>query len=164
MNTIVMALEGVLASSRDLSQAQPIESGVLLYHGLTSFRLVLSTISSDQEKVEHWLSLHRLDQHDQTLLAFPGGSVESYAIMRDRQLTYIRGHGYDVRLYIDADPDACEIQVRRGVTTMLFARPSFYGDFHPDQEKKPRPWESLVKEVDRQQEMLVADRRRPNDV
>lgn len=146
MNTVVMALEGVLAGRDDdveLAEVGLEDTGRLLYASLArAGRLVLAT-RIDRRLVDHWCRLHGLSAH------------QGFTGLDDRTVSRMRAAGEVVDLYIDADGDRAAAALRHGVPTMLFTRPLYARAGHrPDLARsltKPRPWATVVAEARAQQ-------------
>lgn len=147
MNTVVIALEGVLAvggDDMDLVNAQVDDAGRLLYATFAARARLLLATRQERRLVDHWCRLQGMTHH-QGLVA-----------LDDRVVGRLRAAGEVLDLYIDADGDRAAAALRHGVPTLLFSRPLFARMGHrPDLARtltKPRPWATLVAEARAQRE------------
>lgn len=142
-NTVIMALEGVLAGKDDdieLTQTQLDPVGHLLYASLARSRLVLAT-KQERRLVDHWCRLNGLQSHS------------GITFLDDRTIMRARSAGEVVDLYIDHDGDRAAAALRNGVTTIVFSRPLYARAGHrPDLPQLRRPWAEVVRESQAQRE------------
>lgn len=139
MNTVVIALEGVLARGEDIVTAQVDDAAKILYATFAaSSRLLLAT-GYERRLVDHWCRLQGMTHH------------QGLTGLDERVVGRLRAAGEVVDLYIDADGDRAAAALRHGVPTMLFSRPLFARAGHrPDLARtltKPKPWAQLVAET-----------------
>jgi hypothetical protein len=65
-----------------------------------------------------------------------------------------------VDLVVEPDPTCAAEEIRAGYNVMFYASPQYLMDrWHPDAKKEPRPWDDIVKEVDRQRSAKARDNR-----
>ena len=158
---VALAIEGVLAKPVEratLSSSVPIPEGVRLFAALRKiYKVVLLTLEPDEAVAESWLARNGIQGHTGTWpqIAY----VESTpADIRADQLMELRARGYDLDLFVDANPKAAAKAFNLGITSMVFAHPSYARpEFGPDAQSRLRPWEELADEVGRQNEMRARE-------
>lgn len=144
MNTVVIALEGVLAIGDDLINAQVDDAAKLVYATFAARSRLLLATTMERRLVEHWCRLQGMTHH------------QGLTALDERVVGRLRAAGEVVDLYIDSDGDRAAAALRHGVPTMLFSRPLYARASHrPDLARtltKPRPWAQVVAESRAQRE------------
>lgn len=138
MNTVIIALEGVLAGQDDdaeLSTTQINPVGQLLYASLARVsRLVLAT-NLERRFVDHWCRIQGLSAH------------QGLSLLDDKTIQRARAAGEVIDLYIDHSGDRCAAALRHGVPVLVFSRPLYARAGHrPDLPQLKRPWADVVRE------------------
>lgn len=154
--TAIVAVEGVLAdqASGPFAASRPIDNGVKLVRSLEQmgFRIVFLAEGEQLAIVQNWLQVNLM------LLQTPQVVVDMSAA---ETITWVRSVGYDLTYYIDANPEVCAEAIRSGVTTLVFANPSYARpEFLPDAKRTIKPWSVLEQEIIAQKERHAKDGRR----
>jgi len=150
--TAVLCLEGVLCKGSPPNGA-PITVGLEMYHALAArFRVVLDSDHEDLDQIEHWCQVNGLKRHP---LVLPLDAAEAPLEPVDVRLAHLaewRAQGFEVALYVTADPTVAAAAMRQGVTTLLFAHPRFARpEYRPDHEQQAvRPWDEIEDEITKQ--------------
>jgi len=142
MATALVALEGVLKTET----GDPIPEGIKLYRILAQHYRVIITSDMSWQQTDHWLRSNLIVGYGEIYddrYFFEGQDL------RSRHLAIARAAGR-VDLFIDVDADRCAEAAAMGITTLLFAHPTFIRT-----ERGIRPWETLVDEVERQRLALL---------
>ena len=168
MTVALISVEGVLGEDSVIHGFYPIVEGVRLLHGLRGgYEIYLSSIQADMDSVEHWLMVNGIvAQHHYEELRF---RERRWDDLRDSQVRTAHLHesralGWDIGLFITADPEAALDATEMGVISLFFAHPSYnWAHFRPDKTRLPRPWQRLEDEVTRQRELKATDPRLQED-
>lgn len=146
--TAVLCLEGVLVKDSP-PNGVPVWVGLQVYHGLASqFRLVLDTVHPDITDVEHWCRVNGLGRHVLTLCREPYQDDWEESEVRQAHLGEWRGQGFEVALYVTANPKVVTTMMAAGVPAMLFGHPSYARPEHrPDHRDGMRAWAEIEEEV-----------------
>jgi hypothetical protein len=142
MATALVALEGILKTET----GDPIPEGIKLYRILAQHYRVIITSDMSWQQTDHWLRSNLIVGYGEIYddrYFFEGQDL------RSRHLAIARAAGR-VDLFIDVDADRCAEAAAMGITTLLFAHPTFIRT-----ERGIRPWETLVDEVERQRLALL---------
>ena len=159
MPTAVVTVEGVLNDD-----GAPLVEGVRLCHTLKSmYRLVLTTVQSDVEKAKYWLLLNGMTEihfYEELVSRDHAAADLSDTLVRTLQVTRIRSRGFDLGLFVSADPEAVLQAVEAGIPSLLYAHPSYgWAGFRPDKRRLPKSWADIEDEVTRQRELKATDPR-----
>jgi hypothetical protein len=141
--TVLVALDGVLRNET----GGPIYEGILLYRSLCQTYKMILCCDTPIFEAEHWLKIHGLNLHDETL-------DDSVAIvntdLRIRQLKLSRKQA-NIELLVDPDPERVALSMREGVTSLLFCHPKYQRpEFRPESKDSRRSWADIQDEVLRQ--------------
>ena len=152
--TAMLSVEGVLANHKE----QPINQGLLLYHSLrTQYSVVLVT-EWEYERAEHWVKGHGITGYSQML---GRSGLDVGVSLRRWQLHRLRSGGAVVDLVIDSNPLVIAMAMYEGAPGLLFAHPFYMRpEMRPDSPRRPRPWDEVQAEMQRQQEQYEDDERR----
>lgn len=140
---IAMTIDGVL---RQQLGAGPIAAGIQLYHNLyANNRLMLMSLHREVDDV--WLQ-------DQDLTGYALLKQIDKRDLADGTLTYTIGQlrsAGPLQLVIAADPSQLTPLFTQGLTVVSWFSPEYARpNWRPDFEGTPRPWDTLVDEVNRQ--------------
>lgn len=137
---VAIALEGVL---RAPIGSGPIPEGLELYRSLvTTQRVAVVLDDLDQPGAALWLKKEGLADY---VMLHPMRPVDEDRVAQLRRLRALGG----VSMVIDPDPQAVAGAMKMGITGLLFAQPKVARpEFRPDFEREPRPWDSMVAEVE----------------
>lgn len=157
---VAITLEGVL---RAPVGGAPIAEGFNLYQALvTTYRVAVVLDDTDTELAGMWLRkegmrdfvlLHPQRPVDRDMLGYDRGTDLPPRMSQYRRL---RGQGA-VELVVDPDPAVVAGAMEMGLTAMLFGHPKMARpEFRDDYERAPRPWDSLVAQVEYQRTVEIA--------
>lgn len=151
--SVVIFLDGVLRKPND----SPIMEGVNLYRSLNEKQRVI-ILCDDRVKTERWLKINNIvPKYDDIVDYKDSGALEDD--IEFRQVQFCRGRG-EVSYVITPNIDTAKQLLEAGVTTLLFLHPKYITPlFRPDAPKGIRSWESITKEMDRQQALYMEDPR-----
>lgn len=146
--TVVLCMEGVLVRGHP-PNGEPVWVGLQMYHALRSqFRLVLDTTHDDFTDIEHWCAVNGLKSHVLTLAREAGQDGLHDLAVRLGHLREWRSQGFDISLYVTAEPATAANMLREGVPTLLLAHPAYARpEFRPDHERGMKPWAEIEDEV-----------------
>lgn len=146
--TCVLELEGVLCKGSPPNDP-PVWTGLQMYHALaTQFRLVIDSEHDDITEIEHWLMTNGLKRHSLVLLREAHQDGLEAPLLRKIHLGEWRAQGFDVALYVTADPAVAKAMMTAGVTTLLMAHPAYARPEHrPDYEGGLKPWAEIEEEI-----------------
>ena len=147
-STAVLCLEDVLCKGTPPNGA-PIWEGLQVYHALRSqFRVVIDSAHDDYTEAEHWLTVNGLRSHALLLTLDATEEALEGPVLRQTHLAVWRSQGFDVGLYVTADPAVAALMMTAGVTTFLFGHPAYARpEFRPGTEKGMKPWAAIEDEV-----------------
>lgn len=121
----------------------PIPEGFNLYQALVQqYRMCVVLEDGNTAEAAVWLRKEGFRDYVQLHVQRP---------LDDRlvQLRRLQSTG-TVELIIDANPDAITGAMSLGITGMLFGHPRVTRpEWRPDYERTPRPWDTLVEQVDK---------------
>ena len=154
MSLVAITLEGVLRAPLG---GAPIPEGFNLYQALVStYRVAVVLDDEEQELAGLWLRKEGMRDFvqlvpqravDRAMLGFDKGTNKPPRLSQYRRL---RGTG-GIELVVDPDPAAVAGAMEMGVTAVLFGHPRIARpEFREDYEREPRPWASLVEQVEYQ--------------
>jgi hypothetical protein len=159
----IIQVEGVLAQVfSTLSAAKPINDSLFLYEGLRQhWKIALVTAAAtDPDEARHWLKLHSFVKFDHLECMPSRHRLVPLQWLTDDTIDGYRSRGWEIGLYVSADPSVVKLSLVRGVPGMLMTHPLYMRPEHrPDATLEPRPWDTLVQEINQQQEMKANDRR-----
>jgi hypothetical protein len=159
--SVVIVVEGVLQQNNG-DGVNP--QGTRLYEGFKdTYRLVLVSDMLEGDKVEYWLKINGFTEH---ALFLPGLLTDPDKVggTRLRQLVNIRQAQNVVDFVVEPDPQVCAALLHDGIATMNYLHPKYSSpDHRPDWDGSPRPWDTLVAEVTRQEELRAKDVRPVQD-
>lgn len=164
MTTALIAIEGVLGEHSTLHGFAPIMEGVRLVHALHSgYRLILSTVQTDDRSVEHWLHINGLTRPSIYLdLLFRKAEWTdlSDSVLRAEQASFLRSQGQDLGLVVSSDATTILHVTELGLPALLFTNPSYrWAEYRPDKKRLPREWQKIDDEMVRQLELRASDPR-----
>jgi hypothetical protein len=164
MPTAVVSVEGVLGEHDPLHGFSPLIEGVRFAHTLRGmYRLMLTTVQEDAVPVEYWLKLNGMIEvhfYEELVSRDHAAADLSDTLVRALQVTSIRARGYDIGLFVSADPAAVLMAVEAGIPSLFYAHPSYgWAGFRPDKRRLPTPWQDIEDEVTRQRELKATDPR-----
>jgi hypothetical protein len=144
-----IVLDGVM---RKHDQVGLNPGGMMLYRALEDYTRVAILATGDPDRLEHFLKVNKI--YDHALLDVTVDSdAPTPAGRRLAQVQRLRRSGY-VEFVVEPDPAIAAALVAAGVPTLLFAHPQFaIPTWRPDFDGTVRPWDDLVTELDRQQEL-----------
>ncbi|MFK0015820.1 hypothetical protein [Streptomyces sp. NPDC091027] len=154
---VVMSVSGVL--KRPESDAV-IPAGQHLYNGLAETHVMhlfdeRDTFNSSRTAAEHWLRMNGFTKHIR--LVKPTTS-EANGVVGGLHALRADLH---VDLVVVGDPATAEMLLAAGYTTVLFTHPRYSRpQWKPDYRGEPRSWDSLVAEIEAQDEHYAQDARR----
>lgn len=151
MLTVVLIVEGVLRLSGSDGR---ISEGVTLYRSLAAAsRLYLVSHEWGRDDIDRWLFHGGLAGHIGYQWA-PSYSPD------DRINALSKISSWSPALVIEPDPECAALELRHGYPVCLFARPT-YGElrWRPDAPTGPQPWDDVVTELKRQEELRRTDPR-----
>lgn len=152
MANMAMFIDGVLRGHN----GAPIYQGLALYKLLNEDNKVF-LLSTDKTKDERWLKEHKLLNVDELIGSDIPGVTDDLSF---RQVEYARSLGGGFQLAITSDPDLCSKLLEVGITTLLFAHPSYLREeFRPDSRQGVKSWSRIVEELEYQQERFKEDPR-----
>jgi hypothetical protein len=168
MTVALVSVEGVLGEDSPIHGFYPVVDGFRLLHALRGgYEVMLSSVQADMDSVEHWLMVNGIvAQHHYEELRF---KERRWMDLNDPQVRSAHLHesralGWDLGLFVTADPEAALDATEMGVISLFFAHPSYnWAHFRPDRTKLPRQWEQLEGEVMRQRELKATDPRLMED-
>jgi len=168
MPVALISVEGVLGEDSVIHGFYPITDGLRLLHALRGgYEVMLSSVQADSDTVEFWLKVNGIvAQHHYEELRFRERRWNdlSDAQVRIAHVHESRALGWDLGLFVTADPEAALDATEMGVISLFFAHPSYnWAHFRPDKTKLPRQWEQLQTEVIRQRELHATDPRLMED-
>ena len=167
----VIAIEGVLArypaDPGRYASMPSIESGMALLRGLNKVGpVILLSSFADTDKIHHWLQVQLITSKDYEKLV-PRSHAHSdldEISLRVQQINLVRYYSYPIGLFIDSSSEVVAKAFSMGITSMLFAHPSYMRPEHrPDVEHSPRSWDSIERDAIRQRELMATDRRREEE-
>ena len=144
----MVCLEGVLCKGFPPNGA-PVWDGLKLYHALaTQYKVVLDSGHDDYTDIEHWCQVNGLARHVLVMARDATEEALEGPVLASRHLDEWRGQGFDVSLYVTADPAVAATMLARGVTTLLLTHPAYARpEFRPDHDRGLRSWEQIEAEV-----------------
>lgn len=158
MSTIAFAISGVLRAEVG---SGIIHSGMRLYKSIIDhgFTVELLSDSMDTASDNHWLSVNGFYEHAHVLAAEVVD--DDLVATRLRQAKIIRADlQSDLQFIVDHDLRVIEAAFTEGIPCLAFLLPKYQRpEFRPDFSDKPRAWDDVVAEVDRQREMKAKDHR-----
>lgn len=163
MSAVAITVEGVLRKSFG---GAGIPSGMNLYYGMaTRAKIVLLTSEMQKEGgLEHWLLVEGMAEHvriiwsDVVLQSMPAAEE------RLRQLAEARQLGFDIELVVESDPAVSARLLAGGYNTLTFTHAEYtVAAWRPDARLKVKPWDDLVAQVDREQELRAKDTRKEEE-
>jgi hypothetical protein len=156
MSIAVIAIDGVIRGRGDM----PIAAGIKLWQALASSYEMAVIADGDSARTSQWMGQNHLNfwlggTNDAGLEAMDIGEK------RLAQLTRLRANGMtNIELLIDSNPMSIEKVFSKGINCLLFVAPRYAEPNHrPDYDGTVKPWKSLVKEMDWQDEMYENDPR-----
>jgi hypothetical protein len=157
-------VEGVLGEHDSTRGFHPLPEGLKLLGALRSgYKIILSSLKSSPESVEHWLTLNGINQgqlYETVLLREHVWADQDDAGLRIVHLTDLRARGWGVTLMVDSNPQVIARAVHLGFTGLLWATPTYYRpEFQPGSKQTPRPWQEIEQETERQLELKRTDPR-----
>jgi|SRR5882724_10820057 len=146
--TAVVSLEGVLCKGSP-PNAPPVWVGLQLYHALaTQFRVVLDSSHDDIGEIEHWLMINGLKRHTLVLWREAQHDQLEEVVLRRIHLGEWRSQGFDVALYVTADPAVAALVMNNGAPALLMSHPAYARPEHrPDHERSMKPWADIEDEI-----------------
>lgn len=155
MRSVVICINGVLRPAARPDSLDPM--GRHLYESLKSGFRVLLLDDGASPDTKHWLDVHSFIGHIGSYTPPKDFAPRTVAEGRLRMLAALRAsQGAD--LVIESDPSCAAEEIRAGYNVMLYAAPQYMLDiWHPDHARIPRAWDSIVDELDRQQNAKATD-------
>lgn len=144
----VICLEGVLCKGFPPNGA-PIPDGLKLYASLAhQYKVVLDSHHGDITEVEHWCRINGLERHALAMPRDAGEDGLEAPVLAGVHLAAWKAQGFDIALYVTADPAVATITLTAGVITLLLVHPSYARpEFRPDHERGMKPWADIEAEV-----------------
>lgn len=155
MTTAVIAVDGVLRHPMSL---MPISEGIHLWQALSSMYPIVLFVDSSTHQAAQWLSLNNINGW---VTAIANNEDIEIGEKRLKQIKTLRADGItDKLLLIDSNPRAIEAVFPLGINGLLFVSPKYAEPNHrPDYDGAVKPWKSLVKQLEWQDEMYEKDSR-----
>lgn len=145
-------MDGVLRSA---STKVPIYEGISLYKSLNVNGTVMLACK-DQEEALRWCKEHKLVDSDGFI---SDASVADYEDKEFLKVQHQQAIG-SVTLVITADVELATKCLENSIKTLLFLHPTYLSaKFRPDGRTGRKMWDDLVKELDRQVDMMIEDNR-----
>jgi hypothetical protein len=163
MTAIVMVIDGVL---RHPFGNIPIPEGIRLYHSFVAqYPVALISDDTNISKVNHWLTQQGIKGFTHLLISQESDPT-NIGERRRIHLNRLRSNGVtDTILLVDSNPLAIEACYSVGITGLLFCSPSYAEPNHrPDYDGKTKPWNILVNEMTKQEQMYRNDYRLVSEV
>lgn len=152
---IVINVDGVLRAMNN----SVITEGLSLFRNLAAEnRVFLVSDNPDTRDVLHWLKLNNVRGFVELITAF---GMDDSNSRRIEQIRLLRANGAtESMLLIDSNPLGVEKCFSIGITSLLFAQPAYMEPQHrPDYNRTPKPWDSLLGEITKQNELRGMDTR-----
>jgi hypothetical protein len=131
-----IAIEGVLATSDDLRNAQPTKWGRALYEGLAlNFRTIAFT-KADPDVAAWWLKREGLGGWAAVMTQEPYLDWPNWKV---RQIEEFLAEGWEVGLMLDVDLEVLQRVTELGVLTLAVSYPTIKVGWR-QHEASPRPW------------------------
>jgi hypothetical protein len=164
-----MCIEGVLGDKDGAHGFFPLVEGMRLCRALKAqYRLALLTVERTEEAVTQWLQLNGMTipaSYDELVVRDVTQDSLSEAGVRVEQVRRQRSRGFDVRLFVSADPEAVLRCTAGGVPGLFYAHPSFgWEGFRPDRRRLPKPWQDIEDEVTAQRLLRANDPRLSEEI
>ncbi len=148
---IVVFIDGVLRSENKV----PIFEGISLYKSLNANGLVMIACE-DQDDAARWCKEHKLTEVDGFISNKTVGEYEDKDFLK---IQHQQSSG-PLHMVVTADLDLARKCLENGVKTLVWLHPIYLSaKFRPDGRKGRKSWDDLVKELDRQVDMLMEDKR-----
>lgn len=146
MSTAIVAVQGVLRQG-----TKCIPEGRRLISALgQTYRVALALDDNEVDAFNHWLRLEHVLGHQEVLPGLLPATLRGQDA-RVAQIEHLRGRGEHVVLLVDSDPDRVAEAFKYGLLSLLFCDPGLMRpEFRPDYDAKPRRWDDLVAEIERQ--------------
>lgn len=156
MSVTAIVIDGVLRSSFD---SAPSPVGRTLYKAMAETASVaLIADEGRADRLNQWLLLNGFDRHSYLITRLPE-DPEDAAQRRVAQMKRLRANT-SVDMLLEANPSAAKDVLLLGIPVMLVMYPLYSRpEFQPDYAGAVRSWESLVEEMDTQQQKRVSDKR-----
>jgi len=153
---IAITLDGVLRST---TNGGSLRSGLLLYRALESHAALAVIADGDtEEKATYWLHQNGLDKHSYLVVAKRTDPLDP-GERRVLQITRLK-EASSVDFLIDPDPTVAQAVMASGTPVMLSLHPIYARpEFRPDYKSVAKPWDTLTKDIERQQELRSSDPR-----
>ncbi len=159
-NTAVITLEGVM--QKTVSYA-PIPVGISLYHSLASVFNVVIVSDGEQKIVSEWLDLEGLNKHGTVIYTDFLLSQKPAQERRLEQVKGLRSRGFAVTLVVEPDPVVASYLLANGYSVLNFLHSEYaLPQWRPDFEKKQKPWNKIVEEINTQAALKAIDQRMAN--
>lgn len=148
-----MALDGVLRQ-----RAQRHVPGVMLYAGLQAAGWDVGVLADESVgTAEQWMQIEGLARPSILI----GDEIPIYGQeLRQAQVIHARGLR-KVEIVVDCDPLVIAWSLGEGLNSLLWCAPAYMSVSHrPDIALVPRPWDTMVGEIEAQDKIRLSDARR----
>ena len=157
----VIQIEGVLANVHTtLAAAKPTDHGLWYYETFRKlWKVALVSAACNHTEATKWLKANRVEKYD--LLDCQASSVfHSPEFFVRECVERYRSQGWEVGPVVTGNPIVAKLALMQGVPMLLVAYPAYLRPEHrPDAIREPRPWDTLVEEIEHQREMKSTDTR-----
>jgi hypothetical protein len=138
----------------------PIPVGISLYHSLASVFNVVLVSDGEQKIVDSWLDLEGLNKHGTVVYSDFLLDQKSVQERRYEQIHSLRARGFAVTVVVEPDPVVASYLLANGYSVLNFLHSSYaLPQWRPDYEKRQKPWNQIVEEVNKQAELRAIDQR-----
>ena len=144
---VVITIEGVLANSEDLRQAQPTKQAKAIYDGLRSQHNTILLTRAPEDIAKWWLKREYILQWS-SVLSYPATTAFTWEAWKLDQLRGLLAEGWEVFAFVDRSPDLVEEAVKLGVMGLCVSYPHMPLGWR--EAGVPRSWEDIVTTVDSQ--------------
>jgi hypothetical protein len=148
---IVLYMDGVLRNQKKVA----IPAGLKLFRILQETQSVI-IIGEDKKATDQWLRENKLGKIDNIVDKDVPAPLDNWQF---RAADYIRSQG-PVDYVITADIDLATELLNAGFRVMLFLDPIYLDHkFRPDSREGRKSWNDIKAELDRQNDLLLEDKR-----